>query len=110
MVYQQNRDLKSALTFVQQAIPESFDLQLLSPRETIYDGLVKAIESVNESGPFSILSGHLNFISLIHDYLTIYFPDNTTQQFAIRRGVVRSYQNRVNVFIEPEAAEEKVGI
>ena len=70
--------------------------------ETVFDGDVMAISSVNEKGPFDILSSHANFISLIKDGITLTHLDGAKQEIKLNAGVIRNADNVVDVFIGVE--------
>jgi F0F1-type ATP synthase epsilon subunit len=66
---------------------------------TVFEGDVSAISSINEKGPFDILSFHENFISLIKDQITLTHLEGAKQQIKLNAGVLRNMDNVVQIFI-----------
>ncbi|MBL8031961.1 MAG: hypothetical protein JNK33_06615, partial [Candidatus Doudnabacteria bacterium] len=67
---------------------------------------VKALASANSVGPFSVLPGHTNFISMITAPVTAYLMDGQTRTFEAGLGVLRCYHNRVEVFAGLHVSKE----
>ncbi len=100
----------------QPAFPDVFSLTIYDQSGILFDQEVVALSAVNEAGPFSILPGHSNFISIINgslsdNLLQVHLAENTIQDFILELGVIRCYQNKVEIYrvIEIEEALEKVG-
>lgn len=85
-------------------IPDTFPLRIFDESGQLFSGEVVAIEAVNETGPFSILSGHTNFISVIsgsldENKLVIHFLDGKTRDFIIQHGVIKMFENSAEIFL-----------
>lgn len=85
-------------------ISEEFNLKVYNQNGIIFDEPVVAISAENEVGPLSILSGHSNFITLIDGSVTdeklfAYFKDGSKKGFLLESGVIKSYNNEVEVFL-----------
>ena len=76
-----------------------FSLSIISPDQVLYEGEIKALASNNDSGPFSMLPGHANFITLIKDKITVYPLKGKPETFNINRGVLAYRQNKVEAFV-----------
>lgn len=69
-------------------------------RERVFfNGRAKAVTSYNADGKFDILPEHVNFISIINTGITIYKPDNSTQEFKISTGVLKVSMNKVEIYL-----------
>jgi len=72
------------------------EISVLSPKETVFQGVAKSIILPGEQGAFEVLPFHKRILSrLIAGNL---FIDG--EKFPLRRGVVKVDQNRVTVIIE----------
>ena len=81
-------------------------LKVSSPEKLLYEGEAKAVSSVNERGPFDVLSAHQNFITLIREKLVIYDKSGEKQDIPVQRGVMRVHENEVTIFLGVEAFEQ----
>ncbi|HRN96399.1 MAG TPA: hypothetical protein PLD54_03060 [Candidatus Levybacteria bacterium] len=70
-----------------------------TPEKTIYEGEARAVSSVNERGPFDVLSAHQNFITLIREKLSIVDNAGEKQDIPIQGGVMRVHENQVTIFL-----------
>ncbi len=78
---------------------KSLHLIVRTPEKTIYEGEAKAVSSVNEKGPFDVLSAHQNFITLIKDNLSIIDTAGEKQDIPVQGGVMRVHENEVTIFL-----------
>lgn len=80
-------------------------LKVRTPDKLVFEGDAKAVSSVNERGPFDVLSAHQNFITIIRDKLVIIDLKGEKQEVSVQRGVMRVHENEVTVFLGMEAFE-----
>lgn len=85
-------------------IPDTFKLTIYDETGMLFSDMVQSIEAVNETGPFSVLSGHTNFISVItgslnENKLVVHLADNSTQEFILQKGVFKMFENEAEVYI-----------
>lgn len=85
-------------------IPDTFPLTIYDETGQLFSGEVAAIEAVNETGPFSVLSGHTNFISVItgslnENKLIIHTSNQQTREFIISQGVLKIFENTAEIFL-----------
>lgn len=80
-------------------------LKVRTPEKLIYEGEAKAVSSVNERGPFDVLSAHQNFITIIRERLVIYDNNGEKQDIPVQRGIMRVHENEVTIFLGVEAFE-----
>jgi len=79
--------------------PHRLQLKVLSPNETLFDGQVRSVSSVNDQGRFDILGQHSRFISIIKDKLEIRDDAKQKHVFAIESGVVHCQDDDVKVYV-----------
>ena len=83
-----------------EAIPkDALYISIKSPEKTMFEGIIKGVSSVNDKGPFDILSEHENFISIIREKLTVYPLEGKKMEWGIDSGVLKVRENKVNVFL-----------
>lgn len=80
-------------------------LKVRTPDKLVFEGEARAVSSVNERGPFDVLSAHQNFITIIRDKLVIIDLKGEKQDISVQRGVMRVRENEVTVFLGMEAFE-----
>ena len=80
---------------------QTSDLELTVRDRTrvIFNGPIKSLSSVNETGPFDILQSHANFISIIKDKLTIRVEGKKEEEMKIDQGVLKVKGNKVTVYL-----------
>ncbi len=69
------------------------------PKNELFNGEAISITSVNKKGKFDILPFHINFISLISDYVIIREENKKEITFPLEKGVLRVYGDKVNILI-----------
>jgi len=74
-------------------------IKIQSREKTLYDGPAVSIASENETGPFSILPYHANFITLLKKEITVTDPEGKAYKFPVNNGVLRVENNKVEVFL-----------
>ncbi|MFC1700406.1 hypothetical protein ACFLZ4_02110 [Patescibacteria group bacterium] len=67
--------------------------------ETLFEGAVKTVSSINERGTFDVLPFHTNFITLIRDYVVFNSGTDNEQKFEMEKGVLYVMNNEVNVYV-----------
>lgn len=76
-------------------------LQLLikTRDETLFDGVVESVTSVNKVGKFDILGNHANFISLIQEKLIIKEEGGGKKEFPVESGLARVSKDKVEIYL-----------
>ncbi len=77
----------------------TLQVMVRGPEGILFQGAASAISSVNNSGPFDILPYHANFISLIRDRVQIIKPDKTVTTLPLQRGIIKNFENTVDIFL-----------
>jgi len=76
-------------------------VRVLSQFKTLFDDEAISFSAENQTGPFDILAGHANFLTLITPCVAkIQLPDMTYREIDIGQGVVRVARNKVEVFLD----------
>ncbi|MFZ1721177.1 MAG: hypothetical protein WAU07_01605 [Microgenomates group bacterium] len=98
-----------------QAIPDQFSLTIFDQAGILFQQNVVALSAVNDTGPFSILPGHSNFISIINgslsdNLLQVHIAENQIQDFILELGVIRCFNNSVEIYrvIEIDEALDRI--
>jgi F0F1-type ATP synthase epsilon subunit len=78
---------------------ELFHLKVFSPFETFFDDRATSVSAENETGPFDVLAGHANFMTLLTPCnLTIATPRGKSA-LPVQRGVMHVRDDEVTVFL-----------
>ena len=67
--------------------------------QVFFQGQAKAVSSQNNKGAFDVLPKHANFICLIKDKVTVYPPHQQKQEIPLKNGVLKVWENEVNVYL-----------
>ncbi|MGI5828230.1 MAG: hypothetical protein ACOX6V_04410 [Patescibacteria group bacterium] len=79
--------------------PQPFKVTVLAYDTTLFSGMVTSASSVNEHGPFDILSLHSNFISILKDKLVLRTDKKQVKEFTFTRAILRCFENEVKVYV-----------
>lgn len=80
---------------------DTFGLKIYAPFKNYYEGDVLSVSAVNDTGPFDILAGHHNFITLLNACdLVVRGPQEQTQVIKISRGIMQVKAHNVTVFLD----------
>ena len=76
-------------------------IKIYSPFRVYYNDLAETISAVNDTGPFDILAGHRNFLTLLNPCeLDIRILGNKEEKIKIERGIMYVKKDRVTVFLD----------
>lgn len=76
-------------------------IKVYAPFKVYFDGLATSVSAVNETGPFDILPGHHNFMTLIDQGEVIVRTDGDKEEkFKIARGIMHVKADDVVVFLD----------
>ena len=78
---------------------DDINITIRSKLGIVFKDRVKSVSSYNEKGLFDILAKHENFISLIKEKIVIHKNDNQKEEIKIDNGVMKVYENNVNIYI-----------
>lgn len=76
-------------------------VKVYSPFNTYYDNDAESISAENDTGPFDVLLGHHNFLTLLKPCEMIIRKTGTDdEKIAITRGLMHVHKNQVIVFLD----------
>jgi F0F1-type ATP synthase epsilon subunit len=75
-------------------------LKVYSPFKTYFDDNAYSISAVNLTGPFDILPGHHNFMTLLSPCELTIDRDEGIMRIRIARGVMHVKKDKVVVFLD----------
>ncbi len=78
---------------------DTFHLKVYSPFKTYYDGEVVSVSAVNDTGPFDVLAGHHNFLTLLSP-CELVAQGETEEKIKITRGIMHVKADEVVVFLD----------
>lgn len=80
-------------------MPQTFPVNVYTPKGLVFQGEVDSITSVNEKGTFDILANHTNFITVIKTNLRLRLADQKTKDYPVDLGVLRSFSQEVDIYL-----------
>lgn len=78
---------------------QQLNVIVLSPYETFYEGMANSVSAVNKIGPFDVLPGHINFMSLLSRGAVKLNTPSGERIFKLERGILKVHDNQVKVFV-----------
>lgn len=69
------------------------------PSKQEFKGEAVSVTSLNKKGKFDVLPFHINFISLIKEYVIIIQKDKKKITFPLQSGIMKVYEDNVNILI-----------
>lgn len=76
-------------------------VKVYAPFKTYFDGPAASLSAVNKTGPFDILAGHHNFMSLLVPCtITVRVPKKPDFQMQAQQGVMHVKADKVTVFLD----------
>jgi F0F1-type ATP synthase epsilon subunit len=75
-------------------------VKVYAPFKVYYDDQAISITAVNDTGPFDILTGHHNFMTLLNPCDVIVRTDRGEEKIPIQRGVMHVKADQVIVFLD----------
>ena len=80
---------------------DTFHLKIYSPFKIYFEGDVESISAINDTGPFDILAGHHNFITLLSPCDLVIRANNIDDEsIKITRGIMQVKSDNVIVFLD----------
>ncbi len=74
--------------------------KIYAPFKVYYDGLAESVSAANGTGPFDILAGHHNFITLLTPCDIVVRSDGKEDKFAITRAIMHVKKDEVVIFLD----------
>ena len=78
---------------------KTLNAEIRSRSGLVFSGELESLSSVNLVGPFDILPGHTNFVSMIKEKLVLRKGKSEQQEVGVENGVMIVEDNKVRVFL-----------
>jgi len=78
----------------------SFDLVVITPERTVFDGVVHAVTAPGFLGQFGVLPGHVPYISAIKPGLLSFVHDGRTHRYVLGHGFAEVGTDKVQLLTE----------
>jgi F0F1-type ATP synthase epsilon subunit len=78
---------------------DTLKVEVISPVQVLFKGASHAVSSMNNKGPFDILPGHAQFISLIKGKVVVLTEEGKKNSFELSRGVIDCKDNAVKIYV-----------
>lgn len=75
-------------------------IKVYSPFQTYFDDMGYSISGDNETGPFDILPGHRNFLTLLGACDLVIDTASSKKSFKIARGMMHVKADQIIVFLD----------
>lgn len=76
-------------------------VKVYSPFRIYYENPATSVSAVNGTGPFDILPGHKNFLTLLSSGdIVVRSPSGKEETITIERGVMHVHDDQVQVFLD----------
>lgn len=83
---------------------ELFNLKVISPQDTLFEGKAASLSSKNSSGNFDILAEHADFITIIENQpIVIRTEDKKKQTLQFDLAIIYTTKNNVIVYAKTES-------
>jgi hypothetical protein len=79
---------------------QSMEVKIYSPFKNYYEGVAFSVSAENPTGPFDILPGHHNFISLLSACELIVRSEKGEQKIQISGGIMHVKADQLIVFLD----------
>ena len=76
------------------------NVKVYSPFRVYFDESAYSVSAENGTGPFDILPGHKNFLSLLKPGILVIRNRRGTEEIEIERAVMHVFDNEVMVFLD----------
>ena len=76
------------------------NVKVYSPFKTYYDAEARSVSAKNLTGPFDILAGHKNFMTLLTDGNIVIRSDRGEETITIERGIMHVRNDRLTIFLD----------
>jgi F0F1-type ATP synthase epsilon subunit len=74
-------------------------IKVYAPFKVYFDGIADSISAENDTGPFDILAGHKNFMTLLNPCELI-IRSEQEEKIKISRGILHVKGGRITVFLD----------
>lgn len=81
-------------------VHEDMHIKVYSPFHTYFDDRAKSISALNDTGPFDILPGHRNFMTLVSACELVIRTKTGEEKIKIARAVMHVKADEVRLFLD----------
>lgn len=81
-------------------LPKDMHVKVYSPFHTYFDDRAQSFSAVNDTGPFDILPGHRNFMTLVSPCELVIRTEAGENKIKIARAVMHVKANDIVVFLD----------
>ncbi len=79
----------------------TLQVKIYAPFKVYFNGPAESLSATNETGPFDILLGHKNFMSLLKPgEVTVRQKQSENYNLTVERGVMHVRDNKITVFLD----------
>jgi len=80
---------------------KTMKVKIYAPFKIYFDGQGSSVTALNRVGPFDVLPGHHNFISLLEPgQITVRQPNQEDFKMEIARGIIHVKADEIKVFLD----------
>lgn len=79
---------------------KDLNVKLYSPYKVYFNETADSVSALNQTGPFDILPGHHNFMTLLEKCEVIIRQNGQELKFKIARGIMHVKKNSVTIFLD----------
>jgi len=92
--------LQKMITTAKSTKKREIHVKVYAPYKTYFDESAYSVSAINDTGPFDILSGHHNFITLLNACDLVIRTSNNEKRIRISRGLMHVKADQVIVFLD----------
>lgn len=81
-------------------LPKDLTVKLYSPYKVYFNDTAQSASALNQTGPFDILPGHHNFMTLLEKCEVVIRQNGQELKFKISRGIMHVKKNSVTIFLD----------
>jgi F0F1-type ATP synthase epsilon subunit len=75
-------------------------VKIYAPFKTYYDGVANSVSAINDTGPFDVLAGHHNFITILNAGEIKVIDDQGNHVIKNPQAIMHVKNNQVIVFLD----------
>jgi F0F1-type ATP synthase epsilon subunit len=79
-------------------MPQKLFVSINSPEQVIWEGEADAVTSENSQGPFDVLPGHVNFVTIIDKKSLLIHRLDGDREFPLEKAVIYVHGNLVTIY------------
>lgn len=76
------------------------NIKVWSPFKVYFNSPGNSLSAVNQTGPFDVLPGHKNFMSLLEECEVVIRTDKREEKISIKQGIIHVRNDEVSIFLD----------